>query len=85
MQYFIKKVKMSVEPKSRFFDAEYCMCDTVAIWWWKYKLLLVANGTSEIIFLSIKIEITMSLTILYKLNMIKCSLGCTLFNKLIYW
>ena len=51
------------------------MRDIVAICWRKYKLPVAANGVSEI-FLSVKIEITMSLTNLYKLNMIKCSLGC---------
>ena len=53
------------------------MRDTVAICWRKYKLPVAAMAYQK--YFSIKIEITMSLTNLYKLNVIKCSLDCTLF------
>ena len=43
------------------------------------RVLIKYLGKYVKIYFNMKITFTLSLTNLYKLNMIKCSLGCTLF------
>ena len=66
-----------ITEKIRCFNVEYRT--TIAICCRKNELPVGADDASEMIFLSIKIDVAVNLTNLYKMNMIKCSLGCTLF------